>query len=130
MADSIGAKIKDVRTQQGLTLKDVAERADLSVSYISDIERGRTSLSALESLMVIATALNTDVISILSDVPGMNTNPDALIGQLYAVENLITQKKSDIQHLESDINVLKHRRKRIIARLLAMGHDIGDDDGG
>jgi len=52
----LGKKIKKLRTEQKLTLKELGLRANLSVGYISLVERGLTSIS-LTSLQNIAAAL-------------------------------------------------------------------------
>lgn len=66
----IGGLIKDLRTQKGLVLKDVAALSGLSVSYLSDIERGSTLPSlmtldrlakAFDTLLTISFALPTDI---------------------------------------------------------------------
>lgn len=60
-------RIKELRTQHRLTLKDLSESTSLSVSYLSDIERGRTtpSLNTLEALSV---AFDISVADLLSGV--------------------------------------------------------------
>lgn len=47
-----GSLLHNEREQRGLTLKQVAEKSGLSVSYLSDIENGRTvpSIEALHNL--------------------------------------------------------------------------------
>ncbi len=52
----IGARIKRVRNDLGLTLKDVEERAGVSAAHVSEIERGEAS-PTLGSLARIASAL-------------------------------------------------------------------------
>lgn len=49
---TIGEKLKIARELWGMTLKDTKELTGLSISYISDIERGRTkpSLKTLKKL--------------------------------------------------------------------------------
>jgi hypothetical protein len=37
----LGLKLKNLRTDQDLSLKDVSERAGLSISYLSEIEKGK-----------------------------------------------------------------------------------------
>lgn len=68
-------RLRELRTARSLTLKGLAERTGLSVSYLSDIERGRTtpSLATLESL---ASALEMTVIDFLTgvDFAGESTN--------------------------------------------------------
>lgn len=48
----LGAKLRALRKSRGYTLADVGERAGLSVSFLSDVERGRTrpSLDTLQKL--------------------------------------------------------------------------------
>jgi transcriptional regulator with XRE-family HTH domain len=60
-------RLKEVRTAHELTLKGLAERTHLSVSYLSDIERGRTT-PTLSTLETLATALNMTVIDLLTGV--------------------------------------------------------------
>lgn len=54
--DGIYQKIKKTRLEQGLTLKDLSKKTELSVSFLSQIERGSSSL-AITSLKKIADAL-------------------------------------------------------------------------
>ena len=48
----LGDRIRELRKRKGETLKDTSKGTDLSVSYLSDIERGRTnpSLQTLDTL--------------------------------------------------------------------------------
>jgi len=48
----LGAKLRAIRKHHGYTLADVGARTGLSVSFLSDVERGRTrpSLDTLEKL--------------------------------------------------------------------------------
>ena len=57
MKEEIGQRIKDLRVAKGYTLKDVGEKAELSVSFLSLVERGLTSI-AITSLKKIADVLN------------------------------------------------------------------------
>lgn len=56
----LGGKMREVRKAAGLSLQEVAERAELSVGLISQIERGLTSPS-IRSLRLLAAALATPV---------------------------------------------------------------------
>ncbi len=60
MKKTIGEKIKELRTKQGLTLKDLSEKTNLSVSFLSQAERGLTSI-AIHSLENIAEALGGEL---------------------------------------------------------------------
>ncbi len=56
----IGYRIKDLRIQQRITLKDLAKKTGLTTSFLSQLERDLTSPS-VGSLEKIAEALNTKV---------------------------------------------------------------------
>ena len=58
MDETIGERIKTLRTGQGMTLAELGEKANLSTSYLSQIERDKTSPS-LTTLETIAKSLNT-----------------------------------------------------------------------
>lgn len=62
---SLGQAIKLVRKDSRLTQEELAELANLSRSYVADIERGRYSPS-MSTLEKIAEALNITVADILS----------------------------------------------------------------
>lgn len=52
-----GEKIRSYREERGLTLAELAQKADISISYLSELERG-TKQPSLKSLNKISTALN------------------------------------------------------------------------
>ncbi|TCO74823.1 helix-turn-helix domain-containing protein [Marinisporobacter balticus] len=60
MAADIGKKIKELRTNKNLTLKDLSEKTNLSIGYLSQLERGLTTI-AIDSLENIAKVLDTDI---------------------------------------------------------------------
>jgi transcriptional regulator with XRE-family HTH domain len=60
LAASVGASIRQLRTAQGLTLADVAARADISQAMLSRLETGAVSPS-LETVAALAAALGADL---------------------------------------------------------------------
>ena len=68
-------RLKELRTHREMTLKDVATRSELSVSYLSDIERGRTT-PTLATLEALARAFEISVVDLLTgvDFAGEATN--------------------------------------------------------
>ena len=60
MNKDIGNKIKELRTMKKLTLKDVSEKTGLSTGFLSQLERGLTSI-ATDSLAKIAEAVDVDL---------------------------------------------------------------------
>lgn len=67
-------RLRELRSERGLRLKDVAETAGISVPYLSDLERGRTNPS-LETLQTLAGAYSITVHDLLESVEfyGMST---------------------------------------------------------
>lgn len=62
--EAVGLKIKLTRVRENMTQEQLAERADISSSYVSAIERGKQSVS-LEYVNRIADALNVPVSELL-----------------------------------------------------------------
>ncbi|WP_042353786.1 helix-turn-helix domain-containing protein [Bacillus rubiinfantis] len=58
--EEVYKKIKELRMKHGMTLKDLSEKTDLSVSFLSQIERGTCSL-AITSLKKIADAFGVKI---------------------------------------------------------------------
>jgi len=56
----IGARLRTIRSVRRLTLREVAERAGISESFLSQVERGRANLS-VASLQRISGALGVEV---------------------------------------------------------------------
>ena len=60
-------RLRELRSERGLRLKDVAETAGISVPYLSDLERGRTNPS-LETLQTLAGSYAITVHDLLEGV--------------------------------------------------------------
>lgn len=62
----VGRNIRTCRTSAGLTLEELAEKADLSWPYLSEIERGRENIS-LDKLAGLAKALNVTLAKLVEN---------------------------------------------------------------
>ncbi len=75
----IGERIKQERLNRGLTQEVLAERANISASFLGQIERGERKLS-LETLIHIAEVLNASLDYLVKDyMPSENPELDELI---------------------------------------------------
>ncbi len=70
MRELIGDVLRARRLAQGLTLRDVSERARISLGYISEIERGQKEASS-ELLAALAQALDVPLSKVLLDVSSL-----------------------------------------------------------
>ncbi|MFD2924929.1 helix-turn-helix domain-containing protein [Halobacillus naozhouensis] len=59
MKNIIGNQIKELRKQKKLTLKQVSERTSLSISFLSQVERAKSSVT-LDSLKKISEVLDVN----------------------------------------------------------------------
>ena len=69
-------RLKEMRRARGFTLKGLAARTGLSVSYLSDLERGRTT-PPLPTLQAVAAALDITVLDLLTGVDFAGEQTDA-----------------------------------------------------
>ncbi|MYL56479.1 cupin domain-containing protein [Virgibacillus halodenitrificans] len=69
--ENIHKKIKNMRLENEMTLKDLSEKTELSVSFLSQIERGSSSL-AITSLKKIADALRVNISYFFDEIENHN----------------------------------------------------------
>lgn len=61
----IGKNIAEIRKKRGYTLSELAEHANVSKSYLSNIERNINKNPSIEVMNKIASVLNVDLITLL-----------------------------------------------------------------
>lgn len=83
---SIGERIKKSRNDKGLSLRELANKVELSASFLSQIEQGKASPS-IENLKKIATSLDVRVSYLIEDEEDKN--------------NTELMKKSERRYIES-----------------------------
>ncbi len=69
--EEIGARIKAKRLKLGMTLKDLSQATDLSVGFLSQFERGMSSI-AIDSLEKVADVLALPLFSFFSSIDETN----------------------------------------------------------
>lgn len=110
MKKRIGKRFRQRREDVGLTQEQLAEKVDISVSYLSMIERG-TSFPRCEVLIKLINALNTSADAIFCDVINRTADyrasllseqletlsPEERARVLDQVEYMIKREKGEIQ---------------------------------
>lgn len=98
---SAGRRIAQARTDKGYSQATLAEKANISVSHLSNIERGRKSLSA-EVLLRIAEALQVSADGILfTDIPQVHKEVERQID--INLNNCTVREKEFILKLIKDM---------------------------
>ncbi len=103
---AIGGELKRLRKEKGFTLEELAERAEISTSYLSHIERGtrQAPLTTLESL---------------AHILGAN------LYELFAPPSAVTAREKPSTYDAKIRNMLKHlteREKKSLHGLLKQFH--------
>lgn len=64
---NFGERLREIRKDKGMTLREVAERAGIDFTYLSKIENGRMPYTpAVETIRELADALKVDSIELLT----------------------------------------------------------------
>lgn len=75
---TIGERVREKRHELGWTLKQLADATDLSLPYLSDVERGRTQPS-VKTLTRIAAGLGLNVTDLMTGVEEYGEASDAAL---------------------------------------------------
>lgn len=70
----LGLKIRQLRAKRDLSLKELAEASDLSISYLNEIEKGK-KYPTIEKLAALAQGLQIDLGELVSFKTGRNLHP-------------------------------------------------------
>ena len=101
----IGKRIKKVRKEHGLSQSDLADKMNVSTSYVSDIENGKINFS-LDSIMRLTEALQIAADWLLqTDIPSVKNIHAA------EIDNLLSDCSSSEAQLL--IKMLKEMKKTI-----------------
>ena len=73
--ENIGTKVKEMRKKHGLTLTELSEKTELSVGFLSNLERGQTS-PTISALHTVCNALDITLNDIISDIDDEATVSD------------------------------------------------------
>ena len=111
----IGTNINHFRTQSGISLSELAERAGISKSYLSSIERNLKQNPSIQVIEKIALVLNVDLKTLLQvnlPDPEAKETPDE---EWYAFVEALRQagiEKDNVQDYKILIEFIKWYQER------------------
>lgn len=109
----LGRRIRALREEKGLTLTELAERANVTKGYISQIESGTIKKVAANHLFDIAQLLGTEVGYLLGKKVVYSQNrTDAMPGELRELQEKYDVPPEDIRML-ADIQFRGERPKTL-----------------
>ena len=83
MRQAIGEELRRRRNEQGRTLRDVSRDAQVSLGYLSELERGQKEASS-ELLAAVCNALDTPLSSLLAGVSTEVARREAMMADRYS----------------------------------------------
>jgi hypothetical protein len=84
MRQVIGEELRRRRNEQGRTLRDVSRDAQVSLGYLSELERGQKEASS-ELLAAVCSALDTPLSSLLAGVSTEVARREAMMADRFSV---------------------------------------------
>ncbi|USG66566.1 XRE family transcriptional regulator [Brevibacillus ruminantium] len=101
MEGIIGKQIKALRLQKKMTLKQISEKTNLSISFLSQVERSQSSIT-LTSLKKISNALGVNPSYFFSE--GEEDSKPSIIRRGYGKEVQINRSQFIIQNLSGKLS--------------------------
>ena len=92
LAKTVGQRIRNYRTQLGLSQEKLAELSRCHPTYIGQLERGEKN-ATLESIDKIATSLNISLSKLFENLGGTDTNEPNIPLKCY--EFLLTKNQEE-----------------------------------
>jgi len=102
-------RLKEVRKARGMTLLQVKDRTGLSVSYVSDLERGRTSNPTMDTMEKLAVSYGMNLPDLVGGVEGWGATTTAALPP--GLETLVERGEIDTGWAQ-DLSRLEFRGKR------------------
>lgn len=118
--ETLGSRIKELRLEQNLTLKQVADKAACTAAYLSQVEHDKTSPS-IASLKRIAEVLGARIVDFFTD--GDDDDPVVSDPSQWVTVSL-PRWKADIKQM---VRMVKHRRMQPFNTVIEPGGGTKED---
>ncbi|WKG05858.1 transcriptional regulator ClgR [Mycolicibacterium sp. HK-90] len=99
LREVIGDVLRNARTEQGRTLREVSDAARVSLGYLSEVERGRKEASS-ELLSAICDALDVPLSRVLTDA-GEN-----MAEREHATASALADVAATVAHIDAATKVV------------------------
>lgn len=108
----IGDRIRTIRVQKRMTLSNLAEKAHVTKSYLSNIERNISTNPTIEFVEKVALALNMKPESLLGWDKDENEISSLESSFLYVKKYLLTMDDEQLVELKDYIDFILWKRNR------------------
>lgn len=101
--EALGKKIKKLRLKEGITLKQMGEKTNLSVGFLSQLERGLSTI-AIDSLEKIAELFNKEISYFFQEpkktdsiiLRSYEQSTEKIVGERFIFKNLSANLKDKV----------------------------------
>lgn len=115
MAETLGAHLRALREESGLTLRDVEARCNLSNGYVSLLERDKVKEPSPRALWALARCYNADYFDLMRragyPLPGEMASARPAVA-FRGAEHLTPEECEEIQRIIALKLELRRRRER------------------
>ena len=112
---TLGQKIRDLRQQRGLSLRELGSRADVDFTYLSKIENERTDAPSPEVLRRLASVLEVDEVLLIGLTDAIPAELAVLARSPEAMQ--FVRRASDFARSSEDwVDMLEHLEAKMTER--------------
>jgi transcriptional regulator with XRE-family HTH domain len=110
----IGKRIKHLREERALTIRELAERSEVSRTHLSELERGLIPSPGLDNLERLAAALGTTLVGLLEGTdPEESESPPEAIATSTHDGGELTDRELRLAHQVARIVIDQLKRERL-----------------
>lgn len=109
----IGKNIQEIRKRKGLTLSELAIRATISKSYLSNIERSVNTNPSVQILEKIATVLDVDLKTLIESTYQSQKLPESEWLDFIKELKESGVEKEQLQEFKTVIKFIKWQNKKL-----------------
>lgn len=109
----IGVNIKKYRMAKGMTLTELAERSNVSKSYLNNLERNKKNNPSINVLFRLSKELNVDIYQIIGVTKGVDHSHDISQDWLVFIEEVKRAgiEKQSLSEYKEVIEYIKWRNR-------------------
>jgi transcriptional regulator with XRE-family HTH domain len=128
-AGAFGEQMRVARRTRGLTLREVSERTGISITYLSDLERGSLTNPTLDKLVLIARALRVPIAQLVGadeeTDPDTSKIPDALT-ELSSMPQFRDAVAVEARRWRTTPAIVEREWLKVLQRISVLGHRPGE----
>lgn len=124
-ASGFGARLRQARRDQGLTLREVSEQSGISITYLSDLEREVLDNPTLDTLTAIASALRVSLNGLLGvDTPQAKPSYPRALEEFRQMAHFQQALEAEERRKGSSIDELEQEWLRCLAQIRISGRTL------